>query len=706
MATTADVISQSSSINLIAKSISTTRSSLSSTNVTVGRIQKIIETKTKVRSDLFFKNQIIERRRRESSKRREYEDQIEASKVTTNIQSGLRVASSSNQGPLSRILSFLGYLGAGWIIENLPTWVAMGREFIARMKKAGELIYSIPQTMFRVLQGFGNVLKAVGTNIRNLDFTDSSGEVRDSFTQLTDTIDLLGTQIVDGFKLMLQPTGEVDIPSTGEQQPDTNFPEVPAPSPSGGAPPDGGTAGYSKATKIPEKVKSDTKFIEGITNLAKKYNIPEDYLYTLMSFETAGSFSPSQKNLKGSGATGLIQFMPETAKGLGTSTSELSKMSRSEQLKYVDKYFSGKGIEGGSLSDTYMAVLFPAAVGKPEDFVLFGKGAMKGFTGKAYEQNKGLDLNKDGSVTKAEASNAVKKGLPKQSQASQQSSGGNISSSPTVTPQTPLSTNFAQVTGTSGEEMGNKPLSVPYSPFKPGSGAQITSGKGLRWGRQHTGYDLAASAGTSLYAYFPGKVTHIGLDGTASSAGYGNWVAWKDDVYGAYHFFGHMKDRPPVRVGQSVNQGTLMGTVGSTGLSTGPHLHWEISNNPPRSNGQFTSYEDPGSWLRSHPLKKSTVSPQLAKVPSETSLTPPSAEPEQPQISSTTPQQQRQVAESVSQERMGQQILFIDDRSVSQPSPATVSQKSYSGGSSGQITEFNMLNSFMKQKLLLDFNYL
>ena len=281
MATTADVISQSSSINLIAKSISTTRSSLSSTNVTVGRIQKIIETKTKVRSDLFFKNQIIERRRRESSKRREYEDQIEASKVTTNIQSGLRVASSSNQGPLSRILSFLGYLGAGWIIENLPTWVAMGREFIARMKKAGELIYSIPQTMFRVLQGFGNVLKAVGTNIRNLDFTDSSGEVRDSFTQLTDTIDLLGTQIVDGFKLMLQPTGEVDIPSTGEQQPDTNFPEVPAPSPSGGAPPDGGTAGYSKATKIPEKVKSDTKFIEGITNLAKKYIIFQRIIYIL-----------------------------------------------------------------------------------------------------------------------------------------------------------------------------------------------------------------------------------------------------------------------------------------------------------------------------------------------------------------------------------------------------------------------------------------
>jgi murein DD-endopeptidase MepM/ murein hydrolase activator NlpD len=275
---------------------------------------------------------------------------------------------------------------------------------------------------------------------------------------------------------------------------------------------------------------------------------------------------------------------------------------------------------------------------------------------------------------------------------------------PTVTPQTPLSTNFAAVTGTSGASQGDKPLSVPYSPFKPGSGATITSGKGMRWGKPHTGYDLAASPGTPLYAYFPGKVTHIGLDGTPSSAGYGNWVVWKDDMYGAYHFFGHMKDRPPVSVGQTVNQGTLMGTVGSTGQSTGPHLHWEISNNPPKSNGQFTSYEDPGSWLKNHPLKKSDVSPQLAKIPSEKEVTPVA---EQPQISSAVSQQQRSIADSVATERMGQQFLFIDDRSSTQQSSVSVgSQKSYGGGVSGQITEFDLLNKFMKQKILLDFNYL
>ena len=139
----------------------------------------------------------------------------------------------------------------------------------------------------------------------------------------------------------------------------------------------------------------------------------------MMDFETGGTFDPAQKNIgpdgtpeTGSGATGLIQFTPKTAEGLGTSTEELSKMSRSEQLEYVDKHFETNlkgrlGDEGGDISDLYMSVLFPVAVGKPDDFVLFGKGAIEGYTGEAYKANIGLDANNDGSITKAEAAAKV-----------------------------------------------------------------------------------------------------------------------------------------------------------------------------------------------------------------------------------------------------------------------------------------------------------
>ncbi len=177
-----------------------------------------------------------------------------------------------------------------------------------------------------------------------------------------------------------------------------------------------GTASYT----LPEEVAKDESFMSGVGDLSEKLNVPTEDLLAVMDFETGGSFDPAQENLAGSGAVGLIQFMPSTAEGLGTSTEELAAMTRTEQLEYVDKFleenYTGR-MDGkeGDVSDLYMSVLFPAAVGKPDDFVLFGEGAMKGYTGKAYEQNIGLDLNKDGSITKGEAASKVVDKLNKNS---------------------------------------------------------------------------------------------------------------------------------------------------------------------------------------------------------------------------------------------------------------------------------------------------
>ena len=163
---------------------------------------------------------------------------------------------------------------------------------------------------------------------------------------------------------------------------------------------------------LPPEVAGDEKFMSGISDLSQKYNIPQNDLLAMMDFETGGTFDPATKNMAGSGATGLIQFMPDTAESLGTTTEELSEMSRSQQLEYVDKYLKTNlegriGPEGADISDLYMSVLFPVAVGKPDDFVLFGEGAIsKKFEGR-YEANKGLDANNDGSITKVEAAAKV-----------------------------------------------------------------------------------------------------------------------------------------------------------------------------------------------------------------------------------------------------------------------------------------------------------
>jgi hypothetical protein len=101
--------------------------------------------------------------------------------------------------------------------------------------------------------------------------------------------------------------------------------------------------------------------------------------------------------------------MPDTAARLGTSTGELKKMSAAEQLDYVYKYFKMVGVKPGmKLGDLYMAVFMPKYVGADDDTVL-GQSGASGFSGKVYAQNKGLDRNKDGTITVADVKSSVQR---------------------------------------------------------------------------------------------------------------------------------------------------------------------------------------------------------------------------------------------------------------------------------------------------------
>ncbi len=128
-----------------------------------------------------------------------------------------------------------------------------------------------------------------------------------------------------------------------------------------------------------------------------------------IAFESAETFSPAIKNAAGSGATGLIQFMPKTAISLGTTANALQSMSAVEQLHYVYKYFEPYKGRCKTISDVYMAILWPQAIGKPDDYVLFAESDRP----HTYRLNRGLDLDRNGKITKAEAASLVVKKLEK-----------------------------------------------------------------------------------------------------------------------------------------------------------------------------------------------------------------------------------------------------------------------------------------------------
>lgn len=105
----------------------------------------------------------------------------------------------------------------------------------------------------------------------------------------------------------------------------------------------------------------------------------------------------------------------------------------------------------------------------------------------------------------------------------------------------------------------------------------ISSYYGERWGRMHNGIDFAAAAGTPIYAWKSGKITYCGWSG-----GYGNFVeiSHSDGTKSRYaHLSGYN-----CSLGETVSIGDTIGYVGTTGNSTGNHLHFEI-----KINGEFVN---------------------------------------------------------------------------------------------------------------------
>jgi hypothetical protein len=145
-----------------------------------------------------------------------------------------------------------------------------------------------------------------------------------------------------------------------------------------------------------EYIKNNTEeFLLKLTDISKKLKIEPDWLMVVMYAES--KINPSAVNPI-TNATGLIQFMPSTAKWLGTTTDLLKRMSNLEQLDFVLLYYQKLGLTGKmkSVHDLYLGTFFPAALGKPDSWIIQTSSIS---AEKIAEQNKIIDLNKDGKIT-------------------------------------------------------------------------------------------------------------------------------------------------------------------------------------------------------------------------------------------------------------------------------------------------------------------
>lgn len=147
--------------------------------------------------------------------------------------------------------------------------------------------------------------------------------------------------------------------------------------------------------------KNDAAFMKEVQRVSSKYGFSQGALLGLMQSES--TMNPQSVNPK-SGATGLIQFMPSTAQSLGTTTAALYKMNRAQQMAYVDKYFQpySGGLSGASAGKLYAYVFLPGRANRKS-------GVLTQAPEKYYQQNTGLDLNRDGAITIADLDQRIHK---------------------------------------------------------------------------------------------------------------------------------------------------------------------------------------------------------------------------------------------------------------------------------------------------------
>jgi hypothetical protein len=151
--------------------------------------------------------------------------------------------------------------------------------------------------------------------------------------------------------------------------------------------------------------------LKALVKTAHNIGAEPDWLAAIIGLETNKTFSPKISNSK-SGATGIIQWLPSTAKqmGIGSTKEEaianLKKMSFTQQLKWVERYykdyiFKGKPYTLKNLEDAYFVVFSPKGIGKSNDSVLYQAGTIEA------EQNKGF-ANAEGVITRGAVTGGIR----------------------------------------------------------------------------------------------------------------------------------------------------------------------------------------------------------------------------------------------------------------------------------------------------------
>ena len=617
---------------------------------TIKKLQTILLNRTKVKREIFQRQTILQNRRIENERRKQREDELEAPNLVTKPKGAAGLIAGSAKGFFERLVGFLSYLTAGWIINNLPTWISMGKEFIARTQQMGKILGGFITNTTDIFKNFTKLLGAGLTNLMKFDFLDTSGRVSTAFDELNLSVENWGTDFENVIKLITTPLTE-GIASGEDARPlgteNTNEGAYETSAPYSGS----GGGGGGRWKPVLDMIASGESTTSGDYDAMYpgRNTRKEGKPVSEMTITEAAKYAGDRFDGKGNYAVGRYQFTTVISQAKSAQLNpDKDLFSPANQDKMAVKIIEGKrkGNDwlSGKITDEQFGVLLAsewAALKRPD-----GTGGYDG----------------DGKNTATTGWGTVKAALQKVKSAPAQSSSPQQS--------------------TPGTGQSFRPL--PQGSFKGGENQRYLAPR--EGTRKHLGIDITESnwkRGTDpripVVAIRGGVVSsrdYVG--GTEYLSG---MVIDQDDGYSVRYL--HMT--PSVRPGQKVSAGQRIGRLVDLGDQT--HLHIELYAGSKRL--------DPTSYITT--IEKGGVPAAIARQQSPT--------PTPAQITPIGTPQNPQISQSLAPERTGPTVIVSQNPS----SPAQQMMSSgggSSGGGSSQISDFALLNNFIKNKLLLDLAYL
>ena len=306
-------------------------------------IRSLIVKRKKFNEKQFRKSLTLKRRRKENTRRRANESALEASNLVKSFSGriGLTKIAGAGKDLLGRILKFMGYLAAGWLLNNLPTLIGYGQEFLARAEKFKEIAVNIFDSVKGIFTGMKDLIVAAFTNLKEFDFNDSQGRLNKAWEEITKEFNSIAGELDESAKLLTTPlideegkgaySGQVIPPfgstgpdaqaNTGDGKDGTSFGEGTY---GQGRPPDPKPAVITGSGAVPGAgLAIEWRALLDVIAFAEgTFDQPNNGYNTHFGFDQTEDLSKHPNIVKrtpgyASAAFGRYQFMPRTWIGLG-----------------------------------------------------------------------------------------------------------------------------------------------------------------------------------------------------------------------------------------------------------------------------------------------------------------------------------------------------------------------------------------------------